>query len=333
MRSLLLLLLLASPWVSTVAEEAKIDPPPKGFKSPAAVKLALIAGRVPLIDTRLETPKTVSVEKGIEYGKNAGRALNLDLYSPKETKEPRAGLVFIHGGAWRSGKRGDYHFYGVKFAEAGYVVATITYGLAPTHPFPAAIHDAKCAVRWMRKNAKKLGVDPTRLGVVGGSAGGHLALLVGYTADVKELEGNCGHAGVSSRVQAVVDIYGPTDLTTSFATGHSSVIDFLGGKKIDEARPTYELASPITHLDAKDPPTLILHGTIDEVVPIAQADALAKKLKELKVPHEYDRLEGWPHAMDIAKSVNRRGRQLMLRFFSKHLAAPKKKDAASNSAR
>ncbi len=249
--------------------------------------------------------------------------MKLNLYSPKRIDRAVPGLIFIHGGGWSSGSRDDYHFYGVKFAERGYVVASVSYRLAPNHPFPAAVHDVKCAVRWMRSSAAKLHVNPDRIGVVGGSAGGHLAMMIGYSSDVHELEGTGGHAGISSRVNAVVNFYGPTDLTTPFAANNKTVINFIGGKKIDDARNQFELASPITHVTKDDPPTLIFHGTIDDIVPIAQADLLAKKLESLGVPHRYDRLKGWPHGLDLAEVVNRRCLRLMTGFLQKHLQVAK----------
>ena len=136
------------------------------------------------------------------------------------------------------------------------------------------------------------------------------------------LEGDGGHPGVSSRVQCVINLYGPCDLTTDFVRknefANRVTHEFLG-KKIDDDLPLYQQASPITHLDAQDPPTLILHGTIDDVVPIEQGDELAAKLKELGIPYLYDRLPGWPHAMDLAKPVNDRCVWLMDRFFAAYL--------------
>jgi acetyl esterase/lipase len=320
-----------APLASSAGEAARTsndDAPPPGYKSMDAVKLAILSGQLKLISPRIDVPTNVELRKGVEYGKSGEQALKLDLYLPKRKKtskqigRPVPGLIFIHGGAWKGGRRSDYHYYGVKFAEQGYVVATISYRLLPDWPFPAAIQDAKCAVRWMRANAKQLHVKANRIGVVGGSAGGHLAMLVGYSSDVPELEGNGGHADISSRVQAVVNLYGPTDLTTDFATSNRTLIDFMGGKTIDDVREQYELASPITHVTKDDPPTLIFHGTIDDTVPIAQADLLAKKLRTTGVPCRYDRLKGWPHTMDLAEVVNRRVRRQMIDFFNKHLPLP-----------
>jgi len=323
--SIKLLALLVSVGIHPLVAEdsspsgAELGPPPPGYQSMAAIQLAVLSGRLKLVDRKRKASDTIRVEKGVVYGQAGEKKLKLDLYAPKTIAKPTAGLIFIHGGGWKSGKRSDYHFYCVKFAEAGYVVATITYRLAPKQPFPAAIEDVKCAVRWMRKNAKKLGVDPNRLVAIGGSAGGHLAMLAGYSSDVAELEGKGGHANVSSRVQAVVNLYGPTDLRGEKARNDKTVHGLFGGKSLEEAKRAYELASPIYHLSKDDPPTLIIHGTIDDIVPVAHADRLAKELAKLGISHRYDRLEGWPHTLDLARVTNERCRKLMLAFFAKHV--------------
>lgn len=319
----------APPAVSDTAAEVEVDSlvteadPPQGYETADAVKAAIFTGKLKLIDGEIDLPESIELEKGIEYGQGGDETLKLDLYTPKGLDHPVPGLIFIHGGGWSKGSRDDYHFYCVKFAEMGYVVATVSYRLVPEAIFPAPVQDVKCAVRWMRANAEKLHVDPNQIGVLGGSAGGHLSMMVGYSSDVPELEGEGGNAEVSSRVQAVVDIYGPTDLTVDVATGHPTVLAFFGGKKIDEVPHDYELASPLTHLTADDPPTLILHGTIDELVPIEQADRLAANLKALGIPYRYDRLPGWPHTMDLAEVVNLRCREVMTKFLSEHLPLPK----------
>lgn len=299
---------------------AEIPPAPPGFASEDEIKLAFIAGKLELIDLKIPLPESVSVEKGIEYGKGGDVSLKLDLYSPKHHDSPAAAVIFIHGGAWKSGNRKVYHYYCTKFAERGYVAATVSYRLSDVAPFPAAVEDVKCAVRWLRANAKRLAVNPDAIGVAGGSAGGHLSMMVGYASDTPALEGAGGNADVSSRVQAIVNLYGPTDLTTDIATSNGAVIQFLGGRKFDQEPKLYEFASPITHVSKDDPPTLILHGSIDSVVPIGQADLLAAKLKETGVSFDYDRIEGWPHTMDLDAAVNRHCMASMFEFFDKHLA-------------
>jgi acetyl esterase/lipase len=315
--SLLFISFLAAPG-------AQNSPPPApGYKTPAEVMDAISAGEIKLIKAPKEMPEGVTEQKNIEYGKVGNRSLQLDLYTPEKISKPVPGLIFIHGGGWDGGSRDVYKPYTVSYAKKGYVAATISYRLSGEAPFPAAVEDAKCAVRWLRANAAKYHVDPKKIAVIGGSAGGHLSLMVGYSSDVPELEGNGGNPKVSSRVQAVVDFYGPYDLTTEFARKAGVVKKFLGGKTYDEAPELYKQASPMTYLTKNDPPTLILHGTIDDVVPIEQSDRLAARLKALGIPVVYDRLEGWPHTMDAAEIVHQRCQYFMDRFFAKYLPLPK----------
>ena len=315
--------------LSTASLRAEVPPAPAGYASEKEVKEAFFAGKLKPIDLTIDVPDTVTVEKNIEYGKGGGHALQLDLYSPKERKHPLPAILFLHGGGWTGGYRQIYHYYCVKFAERGYVVATATYRLAGEAPFPAAVEDTKCAVRWLRANAKKLGIDPNKIAVAGGSAGGHLAMMIGYSSDVPELDGKGGNPDISSGVQAVVDLYGPTDLTAEEAKSRKEVLNLMGGKKIDEAADSYRLASPVTHVTKGDPPTLILHGSIDTTVPIHQAEILVEKLKSAGVVYEYDRLEGWPHTMDLDSSVNEHCIAKMFEFLDKNLGSPG--DGASQS--
>lgn len=314
--------LLVMPFFAT--RGAQDSPPPApGYKTPAAVMAAIVAGEIKLTKAPKEMPEGVIEQKNIEYGKVGDRSLQLDLYAPEKISKPVPGLIFIHGGGWTGGSRDVYKPYTVSYAKKGYVAATISYRFSGEATFPAAVEDAKCAVRWLRANSAKYHVDPNKIAVIGGSAGGHLSLMVGYSSEVPELEGDGGNPKVSSRVQAVVDLYGPYDLTTDFARKAGVVKKFLGDKTYDEAPELYKRASPMTYLTKNDPPTLILHGTIDDVVPIEQSDRLAARLKELGIPVVYDRLEGWPHTMDAAEIVNQRCQYFMGSFFAKYLPLPK----------
>jgi acetyl esterase/lipase len=299
---------------------AEVPPAPPGYASEKDVKSAFLSGKLKAIDLTIDVPDTVTVQKNIEYGKGGDKVLQLDLYSPKKRTHPLPAILFLHGGGWTSGYRQIYHYYCTRFAEHGYVVATASYRLAGEAPFPAAVQDVKCAVRWLRANAQKLGIDTNKIAAAGGSAGGHLAMMIGYSSDVPELEGKGGNADTSSRVQAVVDLYGPTDLTDDFAKSRGEVKRLMGGKTFDETPDAYRLASPITYVTKDDPPTLILHGSIDSTVPIHQAELLVEKLKNAGVVCEYDRVEGWPHTMDLEANVNRHCMAKMFEFLDKILS-------------
>jgi acetyl esterase/lipase len=298
---------------------AEVPPAPPGYASEDEVKQAYSSGKLRIIDLAVEVPDTVKVERNIEYGKGGDMSLKLDLYSPKARDEQMPAVIFIHGGAWKGGYRQMYHYYCTKFAERGYVAATISYRFTSDAPFPAAVEDAKCAVRWLRANAKKLGVNPDRIAVAGGSAGGHLALMVAYSADEPKLEGTGGNPDAGSHVQAVVSLYGPTDLTAEVARTKGDVIRFLGNKTFEQAPDVYRLASPISHVSKDDPPTLLVHGSIDSTVPIDQAELLAKELDRKGVDYEFDRVDGWPHAMDLEPDVNRHCLLKMFEFLDEHV--------------
>ena len=305
--------------VTFAVEATEVPPIPKGYADEKAVMAAIMLGQIKLIDAAsVSTPDDVEEILSIEYGTGGEHKLKLDLYLPKGRTKATPAIIFIHGGAWKSGKRSDMKFYCVKFAEKGYVTATVTYRLTGQAPFPAAVHDVKCAVRWLRANVARYRVDPKRIAVSGNSAGGHLSMMIGYSDD-PSLEGNGGNSDVSSRVRAVVNFYGPTDLTTDFAKKQGVLKDFMGGKAFDEVPDAYRMASPLFHLTKDDPSTLIFHGTIDSTVPIVQADKLADRLKELGIDYVYERCDGWPHAMDLAEAVNRRCVYRMEQFFEKHI--------------
>jgi acetyl esterase/lipase len=300
------------------------DPPPapRGYPNTTACIAAIQLGLVKLVDRESPLPDSIELRSDVEYGKVGERSLKLDLYSPKERTRKLPCLMFIHGGGWKGGKKEDYRVYTQVFATKGYVVASVGYRLSGEAKFPAAVNDVKCAVRYLRKNATELGIDADRIGVVGGSAGGHLAMMVGYSSDVPELEGDGGHAGVSSHVKAVVNIYGPTNLNDDFVRnneGANKLVESFLGKPVAESGDLLDQASPGHYLDPQDPPTLILHGTIDDIVPVDQSDQLANKLAELKIPFAYDRIPGWPHTMDLAKDINVRSTWLMERFFARYL--------------
>ncbi|MCL4219227.1 MAG: alpha/beta hydrolase [Candidatus Hydrogenedentes bacterium] len=305
-----------------IALPADAPPAPKGYPTEHALFLAFYLNKVPLLETEnVVVPASIEERLGVEYGRIGDRPLQLDLYRLRNLDKPAPVLIFIHGGGWRKGSRDDYLPYAVPFAEKGYVVATISYRLVQEAGFPAAVEDSKCAVRWLRENAAEVNADPDRMAVIGGSAGGYLALMVGYTADEPELNNSGGHEGVSSAVAAVVDLYGPVDLTTPYAREHETITDFIKKPYTDDPA-LYEYASPLSHLDADDPPTFVLHGTIDSLVPVTQSDLLVEKLAELGIDHWYDRLDGWPHTMDLAEPVNARVVALVEAFLVKHLGAP-----------
>src|SRR5256885_1883508 len=159
-----------------------------------------------------QPPEGVAYEKDVEFGSGGDATLKLDIARPEKADKRLPCIVVIHGGGWRGGNFKVHVPQIFDFAKQGYVSATVQYRLVPAARWPAQIEDVKCAVRYLRANAEKYGIDKERFGAIGFSAGAHLSMLLG-TMDQKDgLEGSGGNANESSKVQAVVSYFGPTDL-------------------------------------------------------------------------------------------------------------------------
>jgi acetyl esterase/lipase len=284
------------------------EKPPVGYYFMWADLLAVGVGLESAINQFPEVPAGIEHLKDIEYKNVEGKSLQLDIFRPDNLEKPAPLLVFIHGGSWKGGKRLDYQMYLVDFAKRGYVTATVSYRLIRDACYPASAEDVTDAIDWLHEHGGEYGYDPSRMAVIGGSAGGHLALLAAYG----------WKQGSEGKVKAVVDIYGPADLTTEYARNHRLVTDFLAGKYEDSPE-LFRHASPVTYAGSNSPPTLILQGSADRLVPASQSDSLHKKLIDLGVPCEYHRLPGWPHTMDIVQRVNDYCQLKMTAFFSAYL--------------
>ena len=293
--------------------------PPVGYHFMLPGYLALGIGLEKLINMVPELPADVEAFKDIEYKNINGKSLQLDIYRPKNAVKPMPLIVFIHGGSWSHGKRSDYLVYLMSFVKKGYMTATVSYRLLQDGPYPACVEDITDAVQWFYKNGEKYGYDAHRIGLVGGSAGAHLALLAAYEwKKPNVLADSAATSGSRPRIKAVVDIYGPIDLTTEYAKNQPLVINLIS-HPYNEAPWLYREASPINYLDKGDPPTMILHGTSDDLVPVIQSDMLKNRLDSLGVPNVYFRVPGWPHAMDVVQRVNDFSQVKMLDFFRKYL--------------
>lgn len=240
-------------------------------------------------------PSTMGMRvcKGLPYVPHGHERQTLDIYIPENGERPLPLLVWIHGGAWKYGSKAPCPL--LPWLRKGYVVASIDYRLSQDAEFPAQIRDCKAAIRWLRSHAKIYGIDPERVAVWGESAGGHLASLVGTAGDVDEWE-QAPETG-SSQVQAVIDWYGRADLTPVFkvpVSPDSPVALLLGGSDNDVAEMAQE-ASPISHVSKDDPPFLIMHGDMDEIVPLRQSQAFAWALRNSGVDVELLILKGVGH--------------------------------------
>jgi acetyl esterase/lipase len=253
----------------------------------AIALVAILAGPISSCapSARADSPEIVQLHDYV-FGKGGDHDLHAEIAYPKDSPQPLPAVIYIHGGGWIAGSNKEGNVVGL--AQHGYFAASIEYRLSNVAKWPAQIQDCKCAVRWLRANAAKFNVDPNRIGVWGASAGGHLVACLGTMADIKEYEGNGGWPGVSSAVQAVVDFYGPTDLTrpdiyTPFAIKCS---EGLFGGTLKDKPDVWKSGSPFFYVKAGDPPMLIVQGDSDSIVPMAQSVVFDEALTKAGVPHQ-----------------------------------------------
>jgi acetyl esterase/lipase len=238
--------------------------------------------------------------RDLEYAKVGETSLKLDLYVPPDAKAAPL-VVWVHGGAWRSGSKKETPL--LPLTQRGFAVASVDYRLSPVAPFPAQVHDLKAAVRYLRATAEKNGIDGRRIAISGGSAGGHLAALVGVTNGSKPHEGDVGeHRSVSSDVQALIVFYGASNLTSilSQSTPHGlsvrePALALLFGGKPEEKTELAKLASPVFFVDPRDPPLLLYHGDQDPQMPINQAHELVGAYKKNGLPATFEVVYGGGH--------------------------------------
>jgi acetyl esterase/lipase len=284
--------------------------------APALALLALLAAGRP-------AHAQCTTTSGLTYATyvdNNGQTqpLQLDLLVPSGATAPPPPIplvIWIHGGGWSSGSRTPIPNGPVGLCSRGYAVASIDYRLYPAYAWPTQIQDVKGAVRWLRANAGTYNLDPDRIGVWGASAGGHLAAMLGTTGDLDsvtignvtvDLEGtvggNAGAAGVSSRVQAVADWYGATDFlqmrfypTTVNHDAMTSDESHLVGGPIQQRPEQVASADPISFITADDPPFLVMHGTVDDLIPFNQSELLVEALRAASVPVTFTPVPGVGH--------------------------------------
>jgi acetyl esterase/lipase len=228
--------------------------------------------------------------------------LIFDLHYPDSGEGPYPLVIFVHGGAWQMGdRRGGT---GVAFRDAlvngGYAFAGINYRLAPEYTFPAMIEDVKCAVRFFRANAALLDLDADRFAALGGSAGGHLVLLLGMTADQDLWESAGQYQGVSSRVSVVVDMFGATDLRVLANPEYWDSWEGVFGDAVHDQDALWAI-SPLAYLTSDAPPILILQGDEDEASLVRHSQELRDALEEVGVPVELILVAGGGHGTELFK--------------------------------
>ncbi len=264
-------------------------------------------------------PGQVTIHDDVVFGEGGGRALRADVFLPPTDDQKRPGLLLIHGGAWHMGDRKQLRGYGIQMARYGFVCVSCEYRLSGEALWPAQLHDVKAALRWMRANAAEYGIDPQRIAVSGNSAGGHLALMLAATANQPAFEGAGGHAGVDTHCNAVVAIYPPTVLRLDNPDG---VVRALLGA--DAGRDAEDNASPINYVHGQFPPTLLIHGNQDDVVPVAASLKMYEALSKAKAEVEMHIYEGAPHAFDILPDFGRQVHDVMALFLDRKVTNPRK---------
>jgi acetyl esterase/lipase len=279
-----------------------------------AVAIAATACAQAASTNEKEKGKVIDVKliRDIEYRRVDGKPILLDVYQPQGADKPLPVLLWIHGGGWESGDKNSAPdgFDG----NRGYAAVSIDYRLSNVATFPAQIEDCRAAVRWIRAHAKEYNLDPNRIAVWGVSAGGHLAALLGTSADIKRLDGDCkDNLQYSSAVQVVIDWCGPTDLLHMGNCIPDTLERFLGGPPA-KVRAKAEMASPITFVSKNDPPFQIMHGEADDIVPCQQAQTLHDALRRVGVECELHIFKGIGHGYYDAGRVEE-----VYAFMDKHL--------------
>lgn len=272
--------------------------------------------------TESSASERLRVVPDIEFAQVGNARLCLDLYLPKQVGRPKL-VLWVHGGAWRSGTRSDMPM--ISLVDAGYAVASVDYRLSHVALFPAQVHDVKAAIRYLRRHQERLGIDARRVAVAGASAGGHLAALVGLANDRVALDGDVGTAlDQSSDVQAVVDMFGPTNLTTILDQSTPSGLDILNpavrqllGGTPEDKPDLARLASPALQVDSGDPPLLVIHGDQDPQVPISQSHELVGQYRAAKLPVQLEVISGGGHGGKAFLDEERRA--IVKAFLDEHL--------------
>ncbi|MBI5766777.1 MAG: alpha/beta hydrolase [Verrucomicrobia bacterium] len=247
-------------------------------------------------------PPDVTAQRDLVYVENGHARQKLDLYLPKNpATKPLPVIIWVHGGGWQAGSKDNVLPLRFGFVGRGYAIASVGYRLTDAAPFPAQIQDVKAAVRWLRAHAKQYGLDQERFAAWGSSAGGHLVAMLGTAGDVKRFDVGA-YLEQSSRVQAVVDFYGPSDFAafvatpgyTSHAAPMSPESKLIGGTVADHPDQA-RAASPVTYATKDDPPFLILHGSADPTVAPNQSERMHQALRAVGVESTLHLLPGAKH--------------------------------------
>ncbi len=270
-----------------------------------------------------------SVERDIVYREVYGEKLTMTVMSPELPEgQPWPCVVVLHGGSWMMGRKEDMHEICAMIASKGMVAATVQYRLAPKSKYPAMLEDAQAAVRYLRANSGRYHIDPMRMGACGASAGGQLALMLGFT-DAKDPKAENGRW--SSQVSSVLDLFGPTDMSKDYGAKFDIVYTMVLGKPKEQASKEIAAASPVNHVTTGGTSVFIVHGDQDDIVPPMQSKRLMSKLDETKSEYEFVSIPGMGHGpnaptMKAFKEAVSKGIDFLARKLKKPVPEVKQRD-------
>lgn len=305
--AIILLGLGASPLAAAQTGASASAPPATSMSAPAPytaeTTYAKLVKKYPFIRIASRAvPASVRAVENITYVRRGEHALQMDLYLPaRPAGAPLPAIVFVHGGGWQSGVRANFAPMAIRMAERGFAAATVSYRLAPEARYPAAIHDVKAALRWVRAHAGEYGIDPDRIAVGGGSAGGQIASLAGVTNGVDSFDPDGGPGAVSSAAQAIVNIDGLSDFTSKAARENednpakqpTAAGAWFGGSYAEKTALWHE-ASPTFYVGAKTPPVLFI-GSAQARFSVGREE-MVEKLKAQGVATQTVLLPDTPHS-------------------------------------
>jgi len=284
---------------------------------------------------KAQATEGIGITKDIVYGRVQDVDLKLDMAKPTEGRGTYPALIFFHGGGWQQGDKSHMHRWLKKFASAGYVTVSVGYRFAPAFKWPSQVEDAKTAVRFLRAHAQQFNIDANRIGVMGESAGGYLALMLGFTDPTDGLEGESEYQSFSSSVQAVVSFYSATDfsgrtwqLTPALEAEIQRyynkslpqvIADFTGTNNTED--PILKKISVFPYVDKNDPPVLMFHGDNDPYSPVERAQKFEEALTRANVSHELIIVKGGGHGWtgELQEETSRQ----MTQFFDRILKGEK----------
>ena len=291
---------------------------PGALSRPTAYTLGLVR-RTLSGEVHLVTEDSVEIKEDVVFGTGGHRDLRCDVYSPTGGGRRKPAVLLVHGGGWRRGDKTQLRGYGILLGRAGFVCVASEYRLVGESPWPAQIHDVKAALRWTRANADELGIDPDRIALEGNSAGAHLVLFAAGTVNDAAFDGLGGNPGVDTSMGAVIAVYPPTRFDYHSRRHGGVPIEALSDTP---SAALADEASPLNLAGPRFPPTMLIHGGADEVVPVASSFLMYERLIGHNVATELHVFAEQRHGFDADPRFGYRTADLMVLFLRRYLSLP-----------